>query len=52
MYTAKTRFRSVCGFLVTAEAKERTENKDGTNGRDLLIAGPMGLRRGLKLAGL
>lgn len=35
-----------------AEAKQKIENKGSTNGSDLLIAGPRGLGRGLKLAGL
>lgn len=51
-HTAKTGFRNICGFLAVAEAKQKIENKGSTNGRDLLIAGPRGLRRGLKLAGL
>lgn len=47
------RVRSVRGFLATAEAEQRIENKVSTNGRGLLIAGPfVGSRRGLKLAAL
>lgn len=45
-----TALKWLCGFL--AEAEQRAEIKESTNGRDLLIAGTMGLRRGLKLAEL